>query len=350
MSASEHFLTASRDAWWLRFRLSGHKANVAAATTTSVDLDDKPLGNPASGALNGTAFSVEAKRTTGGIYNPVNAWQSILTAYYDAAAGTVDVPLTLMTVNMFDGERLFVRLIANGEVSDTLIAYVEIVNLVDKNRDQTDGVEVCDDDEAISFRITADGQVSHTYVGTTIMSGGALYEYALRLRDPSVGIWGSPATTTYDPKTGIVDAVIASAFAYSEYGDALEYKLTPYGSDTIIASGQMVYAEDCNQPSDPADPPTVFNLVSDGSSRLMRFRIIAFGDISQAKVASVTLESTSAIPTGTAGIFTLQYKLDNAPAWSSVPVYFRGSEGVAEVNIKTLLDAAVKTIQFRLVQ
>lgn len=344
---NQYFLTIDSETQWLSFQLTGHQVNHASATVTGVEERESPLGNVLSGDLSQTMFSAEVKASQ--LFSFSGSWQGGFTAWYDAVGGTVDVPMSLLMTGLSPGQRLFLRLVANSGNTETLLATVEMVYLGDQNREPEDPgfIAVCDSDTVLSFRMSSasGGSVEKTYIGPHAMSGGALYQYEVRLRWPYMLDWGEPHPTYYDPKTALIDAGIAGTFAYSEYGETIEYKLTPYGSDEAIATGLLVYSNDCT-----SSKPPVFNLVSDGRASVLRFQLNNFADISQAVVTSVELVLASAPLAGTSGSFALEYKIDSATEWASAPIYFDGVSGVAEVDVEPLIDAAVKTIQFRIVQ
>jgi hypothetical protein len=349
---SKFYFTTDADSWWLRFQLEGYEEDHTAATVPEegASLGSVPLGDYTAGVDDAESFFVSAWSTAGS-----GEWVDSLPAIYDASSGAVDIPLTKLQLNMSVGQRLFIRLLAFvSGVGQTLIATAELVNTADSSREQQDAPEsltLCDGDEYVSFRLDEAGAVEKTYCGPNIMSGGGINYYQVSARAVGNVAWNDSIITLHDPLTGIVDANFATVVSQSNDGDQFEYKLTPVGSpDEIVAQGVMARSFACEEPVETALPSNRYDIAANANTRDLRFRIINFApNPANAIVTSVSLGRTPEPLTEGEGTFYLRYRIDSEPAWRLADLYFDEDEGVAERNIRSILDQVTSSLEFRMV-
>lgn len=343
----QYFFTTDADSWWLRFRLSGYEDDHTESQATEATLGTRTLGEYGNSGGDTQSFSVTTKASEG-----VGGWNDGGKAYYDSDAGVVDVPLTMLTARMLVGERLFIRLIAHSGATETLIARAELAVTQDSSREQASvgAVIVCDDDEYLSFRVGDSDSIEKAYAGPRLMSGGSVYPYQFQYKPTSSGSWISSQATYYDALTGLIDAAIGSIVSAAEPGDAFDYKVTPQGSNEPAVQGVMTYSPDCGPAEQPPDPAKRYDLTANDNSLHLRFRLTNFDpDPSQAVVTSVSIGRAPEPITSGEGVFYLRYKIDQSQLWRQKKTFFDDDAGVVEVNVRSILDAAQSSVEYRLV-
>lgn len=342
----KYLFTTDADSWWLRFSVSVSGQDLSTATVSGASLGLTPGGEYGSGTPDSQSFSVTTKQSDG-----TGAWYSGGTAYFDSAAGFVDVPLTRLTARMFVGERLFVRLFANAE-PDIHLASAELAIVKDTSvkQDALEDAVACEGDEYLSFRLSESGGFEESYVGPRLMSGGSVFEYQLLIRPTGTTQWDESPATYHDELTGLVDCAIASAIAQAQPGASFDYKVIEGNSGPTVVQGVMIYDPDCEPDDGAEDPPKRYDITATAESRDLMFRLANYDpDPSQAVVVSVAIGRSPAPITGGIGVFFLRYRVDESPTWNVANVAFDEDEGVAAINITAILANAETSVEYKLI-
>lgn len=342
-----YFFTTDADSWWLRFRLADYEEDHMEARTTEATIYTRPLGDYRNGAGDTQSFSVTTKASGG-----IQGWNDGGKAHYDSAAGVVDVSLSALTFRLDIGERLFIRLMANADAEENLIARAELVITQDKNREQESpsAATACEGDEYLSFRMADGNGIENAYIGPRLMSYGATGLYQLYIRPSGASLWSDSQFTYYDPLTGLIDVSIASILATAEPESTFDYKVTPHGSEVAIVQGVLTYSPECDQEESLPAPTSRYDLTANEISRDLRFRLTNFDpDPSQAVVTSVSIGRAPEPITSGEGVFYLRYRIDQSQLWRQKKTFFDDDAGVVEVNVRSILDAAQSSVEYRLV-
>lgn len=342
-----YFFTTDADSWWLRFNVSVSGGDLSAATASGASLGAVPAGQYGTGVPDSQSFSVTVKQSEG-----FGGWLTGRTAYYDANAGSVDVPLARLTARMFVGERLFVRLIANSG-GGMYLASAELVVTKDKNRKQESisSVIACDDDNYLSFRLSEGGSgFTEAYAGPALMSGGSVYGYQLHIKKSGAAQWDESNATYHDALTGLVDCYIGQQILTADPGDTFDFRVIQGNSGPTVVQGTLTYDPDCEPDGPPPDPSTQYDITANENSRDLVFKLSNFDpDPSQAVVVSVTIGRFPPDAGGEQGVFALMYQIDQSSAWLKKTAYFDDEAGTVSVNIRSILDAAQSSVGYRLV-
>jgi hypothetical protein len=384
----EYEFTANSDSWWLRLELKDYEGGLSSASVTSASLSDVPL---AANQLNSFPEVIDFRYKR----SDTDAdWYLLGLAYYVPDSGVIDIPIAQLFVETEVGTRLHFLVVTNSE-SKTL-AGGEIVWVRDKSRETSPSdVQVCESDEYLSLRLTAEGVTpavadsTHLSDKPLALGDGNRFRLLVRSQGPlswnpwtAVGAVGSTGPLVLNDETArIIDVQIGEIFSNAEPGfvvqyivaeepdvadlldvllpdvdpeDLLGFVSSMKATGTVIEGGEMTYSPGECQPAPEDDEPDTnrYDVQASEDATRMRFRLRNFSpDPATTKVVSVSVGRPPEPLSSGEGTYLFRYRMNGGSSgeWQYLPVFFDANVGIAEVDVSELLAGDFIDIEYRLV-